>query len=104
VIGYCFNRIFWHAGFGTEAAESLVLYGFEHVGLHRICATCDPENLASARVMEKIGMKREACLHENVWTKGKWRDSLVYAVLDREWQEFRARAGVRKKDEAAGVT
>jgi ribosomal-protein-alanine N-acetyltransferase len=103
-IGYCFNRIYWHAGFATEAAEALILYGFEQLGLHRIWATCDPENLASARVLEKVGMKREARLRENMWTRGKWRDSMIYAVLDREWSELRGRDATKRKEKgAAGV-
>jgi RimJ/RimL family protein N-acetyltransferase len=95
-LGCCFNRIYWRAGFATEAAETLILYGFEQLGLHRIWATCDPENLASARVLEKVGMKREAQLRENIWNRGKWRDSVIYAILDREWSELRGR-------DAAGV-
>jgi RimJ/RimL family protein N-acetyltransferase len=103
-IGYCFNRIYWNAGFGTEAAEALVLYGFEQLGLHRIWATCDLENTASVKILEKVGMKREAQLRENVWMRGKWRDSLVYAMLDREWFEMRGKDALRRKEpRAAGV-
>jgi len=103
-IGYCFNRIYWHAGLATEAAETLVLYGFEQLGLHRIWATCDPDNGASARVLEKVGMKREAQLRENKWMRGKWRDSVIYAILDREWSELRGRDSTKRKEkEAAGV-
>jgi RimJ/RimL family protein N-acetyltransferase len=75
-IGYCFNRLFWGQGHGTETAMALLGLGFGHLGLHRIFATCDPANVASARVLEKIGMQREGRLRENKTVKGKWRDSL----------------------------
>jgi RimJ/RimL family protein N-acetyltransferase len=60
--------------------------------------------LASARVLEKVGMRREAQLRENMWMRGRWRDSVIYAVLDREWSELRGRdASKRKEKDAAGV-
>jgi RimJ/RimL family protein N-acetyltransferase len=83
-IGYCFNRLFWGQGYATETAKALVDFGFNRLSLHRIFATCDPANTASAHVLEKVGMKREGRIRENMWTKGKWRDSLLYAVLERE--------------------
>ena len=53
--------------------------------MHRIWAESDPRNPGSWRVLEKIGMRREGHFIENVWLKGEWCDSLMYAVLDREW-------------------
>jgi len=84
-LGYCFARLFWGKGYATEAAQQLLKVGFEVLGAHRIIATCDPRNLASVRVLEKIGMRREAHFKEHKWVKGKWRDSLLYAILDHEW-------------------
>ena len=86
-IGYCLNRSCWKQGFATEAAKTLVEFGFDDLNLHRIVATCDAENTASSRVLEKIGMKREGLLREEKWLKGRWRDSLVYAVLEDEARE-----------------
>ena len=60
--------------------------GFQTLGLHRIVARCDARNDASARVMERLGMRREAHLVENEMVKGEWTDELVYALLDREWR------------------
>jgi ribosomal-protein-alanine N-acetyltransferase len=57
---YSINRRDWGQGFATEAAARLLRYGFEEAGLRRIFAECHPDNLASARVLEKIGMRREA--------------------------------------------
>lgn len=84
-VGYCYHPRFWRQGYATEAARSLVAFGFEHLGLHRIFATCDVENVASARVLEKVGMRREGHLREHAWVRGRWRDSFLYAVLAHEW-------------------
>jgi RimJ/RimL family protein N-acetyltransferase len=84
-IGYILNRHFWNLGFMTEAAEMVVSFGFNELGLHRIYATCDPANTGSYRVMEKIGMQREGHLREHKLIKGKWRDSLLYSILTNEY-------------------
>jgi RimJ/RimL family protein N-acetyltransferase len=89
-IGYCFNRRYWGHGYATEAARALVEFGFSELGLHRISATCDPENVPSARVLEKIGMQREGHLREHKWQRGRWRDSLLYAILEHEWRRLKA--------------
>lgn len=85
-IGYCLNRNYWSKGYATEAARELLRFGFEALSLHRIYATCDPENFASRRVLEKIGMTLEGHLRENLLMRGEWRDSLIYAILAREWK------------------
>ena len=72
-------------GYGTEGARLMLRLGFEELGLHRIIGRCDARNTASARVMERLGMRREGHLIENEWVKGEWTDELVYAMLDREW-------------------
>lgn len=84
-IGYCLHPDVWSRGYATEAARALVTIGFRELRLHRVFATCDPRNVASARVLEKIGMRREAHLREHKWMKNRWRDSLVYAALENEW-------------------
>jgi RimJ/RimL family protein N-acetyltransferase len=85
-IGYCLNRDFWGKGYGTEVARALITFGFKRLNLHRIYATCDPQNIASAHVLEKAGMQREGHLRERKWVKRRWRDFLLYAILDREWK------------------
>ncbi len=86
-IGYILNRDFWGQGYATELAQALIAFGFEKLGLHRIYATCDIENKASAHVMEKIGMQREGRLREHRLQGKNWRDQYLYAILDREWSE-----------------
>jgi ribosomal-protein-alanine N-acetyltransferase len=80
-MGYTFHPSCWGKGYGTEAAAALLAFGFGELKLHRIHATCDPENRGSARVMEKIGMRYEGRLRDYTFEKGKWRDSLIYARL-----------------------
>ncbi|MCY7418994.1 MAG: GNAT family N-acetyltransferase [Chloroflexi bacterium] len=85
-IGYVFHPDHHGQGYATEACEALLRMGFQTLGLHRIVARCDARNDGSARVMERLGMRREALLLENEMVKGEWTDELVYALLDREWQ------------------
>jgi ribosomal-protein-alanine N-acetyltransferase len=85
-IGYVFNRNYWGKGYATETAKALLKFGFSQLNLHRIFATCDPTNTASAHVLEKIGMQREGHFREYKRVKGRWADSLQYAILDHEWK------------------
>jgi [ribosomal protein S5]-alanine N-acetyltransferase len=75
----------WGRGLVTEAARALVEYGFRQLALHRIWASCLPENPASGRVLEKLGFRREGLLRQNLRIHGEWRDSHLYAVLASEW-------------------
>ncbi len=85
-IGYELNPRCWGRGLATEAARALLHFGFEDLGMHRLFGECVADNIASARVMEAIGMRREAHLREQVWFKGRWWDSVIYAVLEEEWR------------------
>jgi len=84
-LGYAFHRAHWGKGYATEAARAMLKFGFGELKLHRIWATCDPENVASAKVLEKAGMRLEGRFREYKFIKGAWRDALFYAILDREW-------------------
>ncbi|MFB9834841.1 GNAT family N-acetyltransferase [Actinoallomurus acaciae] len=91
-IGYIFHPDFGGRGYATEAAEVILRLGFEELGLHRLVGRLDGRNTASARVLERLGMRREAHLVQNEMVKGEWTDEVVYAVLEDEW---RARRDVR---------
>jgi RimJ/RimL family protein N-acetyltransferase len=84
-IGFIFDPRCQGKGFATEAARALVDWALTDGGIHRIIGRTEARNVASARVLEKLGMRREAHLVENEWVKGEWQSELVYAVLDREW-------------------
>lgn len=84
-LGYELAPAYWGKGFATEAANVMLTFAFQRLQLHRVLSTCIAENLVSLRVLEKIGMRREGCLRENVWMEGRWWDSLVYGLLVYEW-------------------
>jgi RimJ/RimL family protein N-acetyltransferase len=85
-IWFVFRRDVWGRGHASEAVRALVDLGFGRLGLHRLYGDCDPRNARSARLMERLGMQREAHLRENWWLKGEWCDSWIYSILDREWE------------------
>ena len=84
-IGFIFHPDHQGHGYATEAARALLDHAFERYGLHRVYGRLEPRNAASARVLEKLGMRREAHLIENEWVKGEWQSEAVYALLAREW-------------------
>ncbi|MFI0423083.1 GNAT family N-acetyltransferase [Spongiactinospora sp. 9N601] len=85
-IGFVFHPDHHGRGLATEASREILRLGFEELGLHRIYGRCDARNSASAKLMERLGMRREAHLVENEIFKGEWSDELVFAMLRREWR------------------
>ncbi|TQR19004.1 GNAT family N-acetyltransferase [Psychrobacillus vulpis] len=85
-IGYIVHTDYWGKGIATEVAKLLIEFGFSQFQLHRIYATCDPKNIASSKVLEKIGMTKEVQIREDLFVKDGWRDSLLYSVLEHEWR------------------
>ena len=84
-IGFIIHPAHHGRGYATEAAHPLVSFAFETLGLHRVCGRFEPRNAGSGRVLEKLGMRREAHLAENEFVKGEWQSEAIYAVLDRDW-------------------
>lgn len=84
-IGYALHPDWWGRGLATQAAKLLVGLGFEELRLHRIEATCDNRNIASARVLRKLGMTLEGTRRRDVLVRGEWRDSLLFSMLEEEW-------------------
>jgi ribosomal-protein-alanine N-acetyltransferase len=85
-MGYELDPDHWGKGYATEAARAVLRFGFTDMGLHRVSAACVADNTGSAHVLEKIGMQQEGRLRENEYYKGKWWDTLLYAILYEEWQ------------------
>ena len=85
-IGFIAHPAHHGQGYATEAARPLLAFAFEELGLHRVVGRLEARNVASARVLEKLGMRREALFVENEWVKGEWQSELVYAMLAREWR------------------
>jgi ribosomal-protein-alanine N-acetyltransferase len=80
-LGYALNRTYWGQGYMTEAVQALLSFGLTTPRLHRVFATYHSENHASERVLQKVGMQKEGLLCEHRWSNGRWRDSLLYALL-----------------------
>jgi RimJ/RimL family protein N-acetyltransferase len=85
-IGFVLHPRHHGQGYASEAAREMLRLGFDGLGLHRIVGRLEARNEASARLLERLGMRREAHLRENEWVKGEWQDEVVYAMLDREWR------------------
>jgi ribosomal-protein-alanine N-acetyltransferase len=75
----------WGRGYTAELSGPLLRFGFEELGLHRIYAHCIAENTAAVYWAEKLGMRQEGRLRENVYVRGQWHDTLVYSILRQEW-------------------
>ena len=73
-VGYAFGRSAWGRGYATEVASAVVQWGFETLGLERIVAVASPENTASRRVMDKLGMRYEGM------RPGSGQDSVYYSL------------------------
>jgi RimJ/RimL family protein N-acetyltransferase len=85
-IGYVFHPGYGGRGFATEAAAAMLALGFDRLRLHRIVGRIDGRNTASARVLERLGMRREAHFIQNEIVKGQWTDEVVYALTEDEWR------------------
>lgn len=86
VIGYVVHVDHWGRGIATAIATALVDHAFAPpLALHRVTATCDPRNRASAAVLERIGMTREVRLRDTMRIRDGWRDSDAYCLLHDEW-------------------
>lgn len=91
-LGYVFNKDYQRKGYATEAAKALVNDLFVRCNAHRVVAMCNPLNITSWKLLERLGMRREGCLVKNIWffkdDNGNplWQDTYEYAVLKEEWQ------------------
>lgn len=84
-LGYVYAEAVWGRGYATEAARALLDWGYAALDLNRVQAQCDTRNVASARVLEKLGFTREGTLREDCVVDGVVSDSHVYGLFRREW-------------------
>lgn len=87
-LGWILHRDYWKMGYTPEAGYAMLKYCFDTLGVHRVCATCDADNYGSRRVMEKLGMKREAELRKVRPLHGErsgYANEYVYGILIEEW-------------------
>lgn len=90
-LGYVLHPDHWGYGYASEAAVRLLDECFTAWSAHRVTASCDVANVASWRLLERLGFRREGHLlagssfHKDADGNPIWKDDYLYAVLDREW-------------------
>ena len=72
-------------GYGTEALRGLLAYAFGTLDMHRVIAVTDARNDAAAALLARVGFRKEAHFHDNVFFKGAWGSEFVFATLASEW-------------------
>lgn len=85
-IGFVLHPDYHGRGYAHEATTAVLRLGFEGLRLHRIIGRCDARNVPSARLLARLGMRREAHFRQNELFKGEWSDEYVYALLAAEWE------------------
>lgn len=84
-VSYIVHPDFWRRGYGTRMARWVIEFAFTELEMHRVEATCDPRNKASAAVLQKNGMQYEGRSRENLKLRDGWRDSDRFSILEDEW-------------------
>ena len=84
-IGWTFHPDFQGHGFAAEAAGAILAMAFNDIRLHRVVAELDPRNAASISLCKRLGMREEAFFVKDLWFKGEWADTGMYAILDTEF-------------------
>lgn len=93
-LGYIFHGAYQRRGYATEAAEALLRQVFTMWGGHRVYAACNPDNTASWRLLERLRLRREGHLRQNIYFRQTedgaplWQDTFLYAALAAEWLVF----------------
>ncbi len=82
--GYLIDPAHWGRGYATEVAGLVLGFARTTLGMHRVEATCHPENVGSQRVLEKVGLRQEGRMRDHLLVRGAWRDSLLYAAITTE--------------------
>ena len=78
------SRRYWRQGYATEAVYEMIRFAFKRWGLNRIEGSCMLDNIASARLMEKLGMKYEGILRQHSYAKDRFHDLKLYSILRNE--------------------
>jgi RimJ/RimL family protein N-acetyltransferase len=85
-IGYSLSRAHWKHGYASEAVSRMLDYLFGELCLHRVAADCDAENIASVRLLERLGFRREGHFIESFpLSDNRWGDEYYYGLLECEW-------------------
>jgi RimJ/RimL family protein N-acetyltransferase len=85
-MGFWVGKPFWNCGYCSEAAFAMMKFGFQTLGLHRIYGRHFPRNIASGKVLTKVGMKYEGHLRQHVRKADHFEDVICYGILKSEWK------------------
>lgn len=85
LLWYVLRQDCWNQGLMTEAASAMLQFGFDRLALRRVVADTDPANIGSIRVLQKLGFRQEGHFIQNQWIKGRWVDTLSFAILAEEF-------------------
>ncbi len=88
-VWYKIHLNYWNKGYTTEALTKLLDFAFNNLELHRIEAGCEVENIASIKVLEKVGMIREGRKRKKLPIRGEWKDNYFYAILEEDFSNFK---------------
>jgi ribosomal-protein-alanine N-acetyltransferase len=89
-IGYMLLPQYWRKGYMSEALEVVLKFAFDAMQVHSIEADINPENEASAAILEKHGFVREAFFRENYFWKGVYLNSAIYSLLEQDYKQRRS--------------
>ena len=84
-VWYKIHLDYWRQGYTTETLNKLLNFGFNDLKLHRIEAGCAVENIASSKVLEKVGMTKEGIKRKILPIRGEWKDNYFYAILEEDF-------------------
>jgi ribosomal-protein-alanine N-acetyltransferase len=84
-IGYELTPEYWQQGIMTEVIPKIIEFGFNNLGLNRIEAFVEPENIGSRKVLEKVGFREEGVLKEHYFWRDRFVDNVLYALLKKEY-------------------
>ncbi|QWU15326.1 ribosomal-protein-alanine N-acetyltransferase [Paenibacillus sophorae] len=85
-IGYELTPEYWRQGYMTEVIQKIIEFGFNNLGLNRIEAFVEPENVGSRKVLEKIGLSEEGTLKEHFYWRNRFVDTVIYAILKKDYK------------------
>lgn len=97
-LGCAVHREHWGVGYATRASQLMIEFGFRRLGLRRISAAVGPDNASSLVTVDRLGFTYEGRLRDHVFTDGRWRDSLLYSILEPEWTSRSNSTGLAHPD------
>jgi RimJ/RimL family protein N-acetyltransferase len=86
-IGWTLHPDFARQGYATEAASAVLGFAFDTLRLHRVYAELDPRNDSSIALCRRLGLREEGYFVKDLWFKGDWGDTGMYAMLRSEWEQ-----------------